>query len=530
MGLKEASFAWALAHILKYGDTDLFPVPFEYDAIKRLWKDDEGVRTWLLKQDPEKWICRAHRRCLVPKHRFGFRISTQLDPLDTLMYTALVYELGKAIENKRLPAKTRIVHSYRFRPAADGQFYDQQYGWESFRQHSLEEIKSEKYGAVVVADIADFFPRLYSHPLENALGECTVRKKSCAQAVKGLLKQWNQTISYGLPVGPSASRLLSELALTVVDDRLVSDGIRYCRFSDDYRLFCADQREAYERLAMLAQVLFDTLGLTLQQHKTRILSKHEAIELFVTTKRKERARLSQEFRTILIALGISDPYKRIDYAKLSPSVKAQVDALNLEGVLEEQISLDESLDVLLTSFVLNRLAQLENQSAINLVMESLNVLYPVFREVVTYVSKAAINLHANKRKALGAKLLDLLDSGVPGHLEFHRCWILNVFAESDKWDNQSSLAKLKPTGWSESFSRRELILARGRARHESWFKSEKLNVDNLPPWERRAFIYAASCLPGDEPRHWWDGLKRSRKLDTLERAVVAYAKQHPIAG
>ena len=120
--------------------------------------------------------------------------------------------------------------------------------------------------------------------------------------------------------------------------------------------------------------------------------------------------------------------------------------------------------MLLTSFVLNRLAQLGNQSSIDLVMKSLNVLYPVFREVVTYVSKAAINLHPNKRKALGAKLLNLLDEAVPGHLEYHRCWILNVFAESDKWDNESSLAKVKPTGWSESFSRRELILrAGGRA-------------------------------------------------------------------
>ena len=464
MGLKEASFDWALAHVQKYGDTDLFPVPFEYDAIKGLWGGDGGVRTWLLEQDPEKWKCRAHRRCVVPKHRFGFRISTQLDPLDTLMYTALVYDLGKAIEKKRLPAKKGIVHSYRFGPDADGQFYDRQYGWESFRQHSLEAIKSDEYGAVVVADIADFFPRVYSHPLENALTECTVQKAWCARAIKGLLKQWNQTIFYGLPVGPSASRLLSELALTVVDDRLVSDEIQYCRFSDDYRLFCTDQRQAYERLAMLAQILFDTLGLTLQQHKTEILSKHKAIELFVTPKRKERARLSQEFRTILTALSITDPYEKIDYAKLSPGIKAQVDALNLKGVLEEQISLDESLDVLLTSFVLNRLAQLGNQSSIDLVMKSLNVLYPVFREVVTYVSKAAINLHPNKRKALGAKLLNLLDEAVPGHLEYHRCWILNVFAESDKWDNESSLAKVKPTGWSESFSRRELILARGLAR------------------------------------------------------------------
>jgi hypothetical protein len=161
-------------------------VPFEYDATKRLWGGDGGVPTWLLGQNPDEWTCLAHRRCVVPKNRFGLRISTQLDPLDTLMYTALVYALGRAIEKKRLPVKKGIVHSYHFKPEAGGGFYDPQYGWESFRQHTLEAIRSDQYGAVVLADIADFFPRVYSHPLKNALTECTVRKAWCVRAIKGL--------------------------------------------------------------------------------------------------------------------------------------------------------------------------------------------------------------------------------------------------------------------------------------------------------------------------------------------------------
>ena len=35
--LKGDSLAWALTHIQKFGDTDLFPVPFEYDVVKAYW-------------------------------------------------------------------------------------------------------------------------------------------------------------------------------------------------------------------------------------------------------------------------------------------------------------------------------------------------------------------------------------------------------------------------------------------------------------------------------------------------------------
>jgi len=528
VSLSETSLDWALEHIETYGDTDLFPVPFEYAAIRRTWKNQGGVREWLLAQDIQKWECRARRRCLVPKHRFGFRISTQLDPLDTLVYTALVYDLGRDIERQRIPITKKAVHSYRFLPGQAGQFYDPHYGWESFRKHSLEQIRTGDFGAVVVADIADFFPRVYAHPLENALSTCTQTRRRKAKAIQSILKQWNQTISYGLPVGPSASRLLSELALTIVDDRLADEGIPFCRFSDDYRMFCKDERTAYDRLALLAQILFDGLGLTLQQQKTRILNRQQAFEYFMTPRRKERARLSAEFASILDNLGLTDRYRKLDYDSLAPDVKAQVNALNLEQVLEEQIDLGESIDVLLASFVLNRLTQLQNKKPLARVMASLDVLYPVFKDVVGYVSSVAINLHFSKRKALGKQLLDLLDDAIPGHLEYHRCWILNVFAESGKWDNEEALASVKPQAWGDDFSRRELILARGRAKHKTWFKSEKLRIDNLAPWDRRAFLYAASCLPGDEAEHWWNGLKRAGKLDPLEGAVVAYARQDPI--
>ena len=79
---------------------------------------------------------------------------------------------------------------------------------------------------VVVADIADFFPRLYLHPLENALSACTT-KTNHARAIKRLLNNWNYSISYGIPVGQNASRLLAELTLNDIDEGLLSEGVDF---------------------------------------------------------------------------------------------------------------------------------------------------------------------------------------------------------------------------------------------------------------------------------------------------------------
>jgi hypothetical protein len=79
--LKPASLDWALAHVNRFDDTSMLPVPFEYSAIEHNWSD---VRSYLSEQDILNWKVRAHRTLLAPKSRYVFRIITQLDPLDFL--------------------------------------------------------------------------------------------------------------------------------------------------------------------------------------------------------------------------------------------------------------------------------------------------------------------------------------------------------------------------------------------------------------------------------------------------------------
>ncbi len=515
------SLEWALKHVENYGDTDIFPVPFEFEAIRHCW--DTWLRDFLSKQDVHQYDARIYRQCLSPKHRFGFRISTQLDPLDTLIYTALVYDIGVEIEAQRVPAKRHIVHSYRFNPDSNGWFFDRQYGYDSFINRCKQLSNAGDYSWIVVADIADFFPRIYSHPLENALYACT-SSKAHATTIKKLLSQWNFTVSHGIPVGQAASRLLAELVISDIDKALLSEQKTYCRFSDDFRIFCKDPRDAHESLAFLANVLFENHGLTLQQHKTVILPVHDFQEKYLETgSSRERKSLTQRFKQILEDIGIEDWYEEIDYDDLDKEVQEEIDSLNLGGILDEQIELGAGLDLNITRFVLRRLAQINDANCVGPVLENLEVLYPVFKDVLSYVTSIR-RVDAKYRRKLGKYLIGLIQQSIVGHLEYHKCWILNTFTQGEEWDNQDAFAALYNTN-TDPLSRRELILALGRAGKDHWFRTRKRDVFQLEPWERRAFLAAASCLPGDESKHWYHSI--DRRLDPLERAVVTWAKANP---
>lgn len=519
--LREESLDWALKHIESFGDTDIFPLPFEFKAIKYCW--DEDIVPWLKSEDVLQWKTRTFRRCLTPKHRYGFRISTQLDPIDVILYTALVAEIGEDIEKARLPRQENIAFSYRFQPSDEGRMWDPKYSWGKFQEHCLNLVNAKRYSHVLLADIADFYPRVYLHPLENALRDCT-NKKEHAAAITSMIKNWNFRVSYGIPVGTSASRLIAELILDDVDRGLLSEGTTHCRHVDDFCIFCSNEREAHERLALLARILFENQGLTLQQHKTRIMTIDEFSENHLNQEeRHELNNLAERFRNILKDIGLSDPYQELDYEDLKPEKQNLIDSLNLMEILEEQTSNHSDLNISLVRFVLRRLKQIDSEDCIDLVLDQIDALYPVFRDVIEYL-QALRSLKQSRKQEIGSKLLDLLSQSLVGHLEYHRLWIFDTFTRDREWDNEGRFTSLYNSN-HDDFSRRKLILAMGRTRQQTWFKTHKRDINETTPWVKRAFLAAASCMPGDEPKHWYRSIRSN--LDPLERAIVKWATDHP---
>ena len=519
--LQDTSLDWALMHVSRFGDTDVFPLPFEYAAIHQDW---DTIRTYLANQDLDTWAVREQRRMLTPKQDLGFRVATQLDPLDTLLICALVYEIGAEFEAARIPASKECIYGSRFLPTDDGQLYDPSVNYAAFRKRSLQ-LASEPHSSVVLmTDIADFFPRLYSHPVENAMRAATSRPDH-ARAIAKLINAWNMGVSYGIPVGPSPIRLIAELAISDIDAGLLAENLTFCRYSDDYRIFVSSERTAREALAILANALFHSHGLTLQQSKTEIVGSDEFISRFSRTERdQERQGLQARFREIISMLDLFDSYESIDYDELDNETKSSLDSLNLWDIIRQEIDSDRNLDLPLARFALGRIRQLGLNDEYDLLVEHLDRLSPVFRDVVEALV-AQDGLSNDEVLALGEQLLDLFDHPAVGYLEYHREWLLHAFTNDAAWNHTDRLIQLHQT-YFDSPTQRAITLALGRANTWHWFKGRKQGVFQLSQWNRRAFLYAASCLPGDEAKHWFRSL--APRLDILERAVTKFARESPV--
>jgi hypothetical protein len=156
--------------------------------------------------------------------------------------------------------------------------FDPAFGYDSFRAQSSALSKDRIGKWKVVTDISNFFDRIGNHTLENHLLNI-----GCAKRYVDLLKEmlffWaGDRRSYGVPVGSDASRIISEAVLLNVDKRLVSEGIIFVRYVDDFRIFCDTKAEALKAVEVLTSLLADE-GLSLNSRKTDIFKIVDAEEI-----------------------------------------------------------------------------------------------------------------------------------------------------------------------------------------------------------------------------------------------------------
>jgi len=249
----------AIQNIIKHGDTDIFPFSFEshaffdkQDLLQELIMDyDKKAEEYLVLYPP------SNVSSLVPVTYSGFRWATQIDPIWNAYFLSCVLALAPKIEAVRLAIEDNIVFSYRYNyDEESGNLFDKNVGWFQFMKYSLE--LSNSYRFVGSCDIAEFYSRLGHHKLENALQQIagdTIYPKR----VMAFLSNFSNTNSFGLPVGGPAARLLSELTINQVDRLLLSVGINFARFVDDYHIFANSQNDAYSSLIIISDKLYTTL-------------------------------------------------------------------------------------------------------------------------------------------------------------------------------------------------------------------------------------------------------------------------------
>jgi hypothetical protein len=226
---------------------------------------------------------------------------------------------------------------------------------------------------LVVADVARFYPSIYSHSLPWA-----IHGKAQAKALRnnmGLIGnqideavrscQDGQTV--GIPIGPDTSLLLAELILSFVDREVKSalPRVKGYRWIDDYEFSCRTVSEAEETLNTLQRTLAD-FELELSPTKTKIVDlPHPTGDRWVDALRRAPLRTySANYGKDLVAAFdvafetlASDPTAqpvkyllgRIQRTRFSPPRWDLLQSLLLQSTAGEPDTLPAVLSIILTS-------------------------------------------------------------------------------------------------------------------------------------------------------------------------------------
>ncbi len=524
--LKKKSVLWAVRSIQKYFDTYIFPMPFEYEAIKY---DQDAVVDYITDLDVLNEGIRDYRTLLTPKSVKGFRVATQLDPIDSIISLALIYEIADDIERARLPKNQQTVYSFRIKPEKNGTLYDPDFTWGSFLDRAREITDSGEFTHVLITDISDFYPSIYFHDIETVVGEAVKQsgRATHANVLFNYLRAMhlNQTHK-GLPVGPQFSRPIAELILDEIDRTLLEKGVQYIRYVDDFVVFSKSEADAYVTLSVLAQTLYDRRNLKLNEQKTEIISIDEYKQKYLTTTDElENNTILESFSELLYELGIDqDPYEEIEPEDISDEDWERLRSVNLRLLLEQELSKRQP-DSFIVSFSLANLARLDNTDIADLILseKSIYKLFPKLRSIINYLERVR-SFSKEQKQAIGAKVLDLVEKSFVSTLDFNRMWFMHLFTKTNEWDNADRF-KIIYERYSNNATLRKTLLARGRAHDIDFFrhhKSDNLDTNN---WVRRAFIAAVSCLPEPERKPWYKA-RSLRSRDFLDRVVEKWAEKN----
>lgn len=506
LNLKRDSIIWSLNHIRKFQDTNIFPFPFEYLAI---FEFENEVISYLESLDIYSAGVRPYRTALVPKSQVGFRIATQLDPLDAIITNAVIYEIHEELEKTRIDCSNNRVFSYRLKPEDDGTLYNPEYSWDAFNNLTDQIANSGEYDYITITDIADFFPSIYLHDIETNLREAVAEsgKFAHAQVLINLIKAMhgNQTHK-GLPIGPLFSRPIAEIILNDIDKQLQEQGVQWLRYVDDYRIFCKTKQEAYSVLAFLAQSLYDLRNFKLNENKTKILTiqefKRQYPRVFKST---ENDRIIMQFEELFERVGISSSiYDDID-EDLLVDLYSEREFEELNSIVLLRNELDErNIDYGFINFLINNLSRFDNTELAEYILADDNItnLFPVLRSIINYFERVR-SFSAEQKRLIGRQVLELLLNSYICGVEFNRAWLLHLFTKNEEWNNKEYFSRVGNV-YQDQYTQRELMLCLGRSRNIDYFRRNRfINISQFDPWVKRAFIAGISCLPKDEREPWY---------------------------
>jgi hypothetical protein len=485
-----ASLDWALAHTIRYGDTDIFPVPFEYQIIKAHWT---YLRDHLAAVDLETHELASATKLMVPKAGGGYRAATQLDPLDSLLLSASLYEAAPQIESYRMGRAERIACAFRVESDTSGKLFSDDSGWKDYHDKTAELISSRRFRYVLCADISDYYNQASHHRIQGALSAAGVpegRSKNLEQFLSRLNALHH---SKGIPVGPTAGILLGEACLADVDVKL-SRRHTHVRYVDDFRIFCETLDQADHAFHELAEYLFTAHRLSLHPTKTRILdvdtfAGEELFDPEQSALETKRDRISNILKRL-----VGDDYNDID--------ESAFDTSYLDKDILRELFLratgESILNQSLARYALRKAAALRSRVFIGDVIANLEKLAPVYRDTVRFLLKVG---DRKRPKEIGDALVAIAKTSRIGFLPFIQIWTLQAFCEQPALCTAGDALKIAEASHPNIRDRLSALVAKSYGMTD-WIRERKESWNSHGPWGHRAILWAASALPHEERRHW----------------------------
>lgn len=512
------NFRMALINIVRYGDTDIFPFPFERSLFDEKMDETLDLLEYY-NNNIEHAISQSPPLTLVKLSQvgyFGFRQATLIEPFWNAYFLGLVISIAESIEQKRISECDKCVFSYRFNWDEKKGSLFKDTSWIDFKKQCVENSKSFKI--ILQTDISNFYPRINHHKLLNELKRIDPNNKVCDKIMR-LLSIFSGTISYGLPIGGPASRILAELALNHTDFHLKSRGIVFCRYADDYTIFCNDESEAYKILILLSEKLSnDQLGL--QKDKTKILTSEEFREIhqFLDPQPTNVENSEEEQKLLNISIRF-DPYSATaveDYE----SLKEAVSEIDIIGLLSREVN-KTRIDQTVTKQAINAIKALDPDGQVQAVKilldeNNLSTLSPVFTTIMRATRSIYEELSEFGKNLVDRSLIDILkNQSYLTKIEMNLNYIVQILSIRYSAEKETLFIKLFETV-TNHLLRRQIIVAMTNWNCHYWLVDIKNQFTTLTAWERRAVIYASYFL-SDEGEHW---RKHNKNLFSKEELLV----------
>lgn len=326
-----------------------------------------------------------------------------------------------------------------------------------------------------------------------------------------ILQKFSGTNSYGLPIGGPAARILAELALNSTDKILQLQGIKFTRFVDDIYLFAKTQEEAHANLNFLSLKLMLNEGLTLQKHKTQILSKSEFQNLITTRLSAEGEDGKTKDRAKFMSLPIKyDPYSSTaseDFTK----VKKELEEFNILDLLKEELR-KSRVHQQFNKHLLKALNVLDDDivsQAFIAISNRFDVLYPIFPSLMIAAFSNYSKLNVLAKNELMSRLQDLIKSdSYIIQMELNVAYLLRVLGKEHTTENEEFIALIYNKFPNSILIKSWVIQIFAHWKLHFWLSDQKNYFSTMTKWERRAFILASYFMK-DEGRHRREHNKKS---------------------